>query len=360
MLTVLLLAGCSADEEANGIPADEDVLELAVCTHDMEEDSPTHAIPADDSPAFTRAIPTGYSVYPASGAKAEDVSHIGVFMTTEDMTSGPELSNFIYSNINNKWNSLVSVKQGIPYYIYGYMPSDKFTCEAQKLPETQTFADGVVLNFRKILPVSQYDLCFVTGVQDMQSADAEEDIPAGNFSYYGKSKETKNRVRLRLDHLLAGACMEMKIDAEYAKLRDIRLKDVILKTSSDYAWSGKITQRRTYTRVDWQKKETMTAKEKEGVSLFSDADGVSLSATDPMVFYGYCIHEIYSTVVMKSRYDVYDTHGNLIRKDCIAENKLVFPSSMGRRTIFKMTVKPTYVYTLSDPDEKSPTIELEK
>ena len=61
MLTVLLLAGCSADEEANGIPADEDVLELAVCTHDMDEDSPTHAIPADDSPAFTRAIPTGYT-----------------------------------------------------------------------------------------------------------------------------------------------------------------------------------------------------------------------------------------------------------------------------------------------------------
>lgn len=360
MLTVLLLAGCSADEEANGIPADEDVLELAVCTHDMEESSPTRAIPADNAPAFTRAIPTGYSVYPASGVQAEDVSHIGVFMTTADMTSGPDLSNFIYSNFNNKWNSLVSVKQGIKYYIYGYMPSDMFACEAQKLSDTQTFEDGVVLNFGKVLPVSQYDLCFVTGVQDMQTADEEVNIPAGKFSYLGKSKEAKNRVRLRLDHLLAGACMKMTIDTEYAKLRDIRLKDVILKTSSNYAWSGKVTQNGTYTMVGWQQKELMTTEEKEGVSLFSDADGVSLSTTDTMVFNGYCIPEIYSTVVLKSRYDVYDKQGNLIRKDCIAENKLVLPSSRGQRTIFKMTVKPTYVYMLSDPDEELPTIELEK
>jgi hypothetical protein len=71
-----------------------------------------------------------------------------------------------------------------------------------------------------------------------------------------------------------------------------------------------------------------------------------------------------------STYDVYDTdasgnYRNLIRMDCTAENKinprkLFNKESLDRGSMYtvKVTVKPTYLYVLSEPDLDSPTMTL--
>ena len=366
MLSALLLTGCSSDnEETTGIPSNEDVLELAVYSQNIEEETAaqtremTAAQTREMTAAQTRAVPPGYAVYPAEGVAAEDVSRIGVFVTTPSMASGEASpGNFIYAN--NKWNSLVSVREGVDYYIYGYMPSEYFTCQVQTAPKTQNYSSGVTMKFGRMLPVSTHDLCIITGVQDISSADDEVSLTAGNFHYTGKSKEAKNLARLMFDHLFAAARIELKIDAEYAKLRDIRLKEMTMRSTTEVAYTGTVILYSNGSRsTSWQEAGYLAQDEAKSQTLFSDADGVSLSATEAMILNGYCLPTISSTIVVKSKYDVYDTKGNLIRKDCEAENKLSLPSSAGLRGIFKMTVKPTYIYVLSDPDEEPPTITVE-
>jgi hypothetical protein len=65
-------------------------------------------------------------------------------------------------------------------------------------------------------------------------------------------------------------------------------------------------------------------------------------------------------LVLTSEYDVYDKDGNLIRQNCTAENKLpVTPDEQwksGNRIVVPLTVEPTYLYVLSEPDLDNPTI----
>ena len=71
--------------------------------------------------------------------------------------------------------------------------------------------------------------------------------------------------------------------------------------------------------------------------------------------------------VLRSTYDVYDTKGNKVRQNCKAENKIdpyilfnkLSNLDRGKKYIINLTVKPTYLYVMSDPDLDNPTVELE-
>ena len=57
---------------------------------------------------------------------------------------------------------------------------------------------------------------------------------------------------------------------------------------------------------------------------------------------------------------VYDRKGNLIRKGCEATNKIPdLEASRGQRVQLNLTVNPTYLYVLSDPDLDNPTVKVE-
>ena len=364
LLAALLTAACSGDSEevsVPGTPGDEDVLELVAYTREL----------ADDQSSPTRAIPRGYSEYPAAGD--ENVSHIGVYLTTAEMTDIPSMGTFFYTN--NKWNSLVSVKPGVTYYIYGFMPSDIGTCTVEKLKDNSNdldFSNGVTMTLSGMTPVSLQDLCVITAVQDMDSEDEEIDLTTGNFKYVGKvksedqpgSSQVKNQVRLMFVHAFAAIRMKMTVDKDYAKLRDIRLKEIRLKSGYQYTHDGKFTFTKRGNVFDWgSAKASMTEEQAKGVVLFSDEDGESLSPVAAKTLQGYWIpiSSVKDNLYLVSKYDVYDMKGNLVRKDCVAENKLPptkLMTSVGSRTNFELTVNPTYLYVLSDPDLDNPTVEI--
>ena len=71
-----------------------------------------------------------------------------------------------------------------------------------------------------------------------------------------------------------------------------------------------------------------------------------------------------TTFVLTSVYDVYDKNSNLIRKDCTAENTLKIKELFDGQTVTKrgnkynvyMTILPTFLYMLSEPDLDNPTV----
>jgi hypothetical protein len=77
---------------------------------------------------------------------------------------------------------------------------------------------------------------------------------------------------------------------------------------------------------------------------------------------GYFLPAYASTLSIVSTYDVYDKKGNKIREDCKATNSLASMLNgiqRGKKRPIKLTVNPTYLYVLSDPDLDNPTITIE-
>ena len=63
---------------------------------------------------------------------------------------------------------------------------------------------------------------------------------------------------------------------------------------------------------------------------------------------------------MVTTYDVYDRKGNLIRENSEATNKLPNLAAVrGQKVQVNLTVNPTYLYVLSDPDLDNPTITID-
>jgi len=69
-----------------------------------------------------------------------------------------------------------------------------------------------------------------------------------------------------------------------------------------------------------------------------------------------------------STYDVYDKKGNLIRENCTATNTIDIANLFsgqtetlrGRRYTINLTINPTYLYMLSEPDLNDPTVVVEQ
>ena len=71
-----------------------------------------------------------------------------------------------------------------------------------------------------------------------------------------------------------------------------------------------------------------------------------------------------STLVLTSVYDVYDRKGHLTRENCSATNTMALSdlfteqatTQRGKRYTVNLTIQPTYLYVLSDPDLDNPTV----
>lgn len=360
MSVAILLTACSDDTDRSGsLPDDTDVLQIAAYTQDLT--SPSQS-------AATRAVtvPSGYSQYDGSAS-------IGVFMTpkTTEMT--------LISYEDNAWHSLVKVTKDNQYYIYGYMPA----YATSTITPNTSFDNGAILKFTDVPSVMSEDFSVITGVLQLQPDNAgnavqEGTLKAGTFAYTGK-ESGKNYVDLMFDHLYGALNIDLKVADSYNSLRTIKLKELRLRTSDENGPS----KNKTNVTVTLNKTEggtpisnvvyEPTGEDVGDLSFFQSATG-RLLGTDYESFMGHFMPEGITTFVVTSVYDVYDKNvtaehpdGNLIRKDCTAENTLELYKLYDRQTVTKrgykytirLTVMPTYLYMLSDPDLDNPTVVVE-
>lgn len=365
MSAVILLAACSDDtDRSDSLPDDTDVLQIAAYTQDLT--SPSQS-------AATRAVtvPSGYSQYAGSAS-------IGVFMTKSTTTdNSTEMTLISYED--NVWHSLVKVIKDTPYYIYGYMPA----YATSTITPNTSFDNGAILKFTDVPSVMSEDFSVITGVLQLQPDNAgnavqEGTLRAGTFAYTGK-ESGKNYVDLMFDHLYGALNIDLKVADSYNSLRTIKLKELRLRTSDENGPS----KNKTNVTVTLNKTEggtpisnvvyEPTGEDVGDLSFFQSATG-RLLGTDYESFMGHFMPEGITTFVVTSVYDVYDKNvtaehpdGNLIRKDCTAENTLELYKLYDRQTVTKrgykytirLTVMPTYLYLLSDPDLDNPTVVVE-
>lgn len=361
MLVAVVLVACSDDSD-DTVGVETDMLQLVPYSQEM----------AETSPLSTRAVtlPTGYSPYYGPNS-------IGVYATTA--SEAPDKVR-TFSYVNGAWNSQVSVTNSIKYYLYGYMPvHEDIHCAISKLSDNEDYSKGAILTFTNLPPVLAGDFSVVTGIRQVSSANPTESdsLTAGNFSYEGKATGS-NFVCLMLDHLYSCVSFKFLVDDVYSQLRTIKLKTVELKTANLFADTLTITLR--------QKPETETSgyepytiswgnqisRPNDYVTLFTSEEGELLPMINDKTVDGYFApfqDDIANALVLRCTYDVYDKNvttehpdGNLVRANCVAENKLPenrVTAGVNQRTLLTITVNPTYLYVLSEPDLDNPTITIE-
>ena len=371
------LIGCSSDEERpwdnlQSADAPIEVTSYVKWLEDLEGSNQAHgAYGAYGAYETTRAWepPTGYSLF------EEPDEHIGIAFTQNGQE--PQQGNFFKSG--SKWRTNVGDITAGTYYLYGYQPyspsieygiTDRDGANAN-------YSDGAKVTLENVPAVMPGDLCVVIGAKDGTDKETVTGLRRGDFGYAAKAisgnVDGGNFVFLLFDHLYAALRVKMRVHGSYDALRTIKLKSLRLKikagdtpstTKTDILVDLKATegdnpiQSITYT----PRGEVIT----EPMEFWSSHAGEPLT-TEFSTHIGHFMPQDITTFVLTSVYDVYDKDDNLIRKDCMATNTMVLSDLLtgqtttrrGCRYTINMTIKPTYLYVMSEPDLDSPTVTVE-
>lgn len=324
----------------------------------------------------TRALPTGYKpfseLYPTS---TPNHTSIGLILTPNH--TSVETNTIRY--INNKWTGTLDIANEEQYYIYGFMPSEDAagaTVVSKNGTGGPDFANGATLTINGLSTLTPADVCVVVGVKksDTPTNISElADFKLGQFGYWGSS--TDNYVFLLLKHLYAGLHFKAHIDTEYAKLREIRVKEMKLKTTEEIATRINLTVPLTANNTGADPVGTLSYADDSNttgyaeITLFPYEGGpeeYSLPVETPQNFLSCFAPGKCKKFMIITKYDVYDRKGNKIREDCIAENQIntagyygIDDLEAGDIYTIDLKVQPTYLYVLSEPDLDNPTFVIE-
>lgn len=366
-MMLALLAGCSEDSEQDRWRVTFETQPLA--REYVEEQQPAVK-------TRTWSPPSGYQLYSVLNneflLQTNLVDNtIGVFLTQD---GGSPLQGMFYKH-NDHWKSDMEITSAGDYYVYGFIP--------QELPSSATiegnsnYSDGAILRLNGLSTVTPTDVCVVVGAKEGPSNESVTGLETGRFKVYAKAAEKsgsgtedKNHLYLLFDHLYTALRFNFKVDATYNELRTIKLRKLELKATTTGArakYNATITLKKNDTGASPIKSvvfepDLSSAVTSAYITLF---DGeTTLEAITPSSFMGCFVPGASTYYLLRSTYDVYDRKGNLIRKGCQAENAIDVLERFNTSTVERghmysltLTVKPTYLYVLSDPDLDNPVVE---
>ena len=330
--------------------------------------------------------PSGYLPYvpdvePADLQKSNAGAAIGAYFTqSPDVAYARKFR----PSVNGRWLINDSVDVG-EYFLYGFVPYGAVDINTTTIaPYNGSYKNGAVLELRGINSVLSQDLCVVVAAKD---GTLKNDVPLpketpkpGDFSCEFKKE---NYIFLLFDHLYAALRFRFQVGEKYAKLRTIKLRRLELSAYQDEACTVPMTKVRTTITL---KADTTVASPIVGdVSFSADGTGaaeaaiicdresnpVTLPTADAWTEYLGFGPKTSNFYLLRTTYDVYDNNpseghpeGNLIRQKCVAENKIIPQqlftnvSSLARGYMYtiNLTIEPTYLYMLSEPDLDNPAV----
>jgi len=171
-------------------------------------------------------------------------------------------------------------------------------------------------------------------------------------------------IYLLIDHLYAALQLCMDINSDYNALRKIKITKLTLKAK--HVKSAKLTV--TLKQGDITSLNTIGSTPSgtagDEITIY-DGEELELTPTATQDFLA-CILPILATgdnreFEMKTTYNVYDRKNNLIGPRT-SVNKLTVPNAKtlqrGQYYTFNLTVNPSYIYVLSEPDLDNPEFTL--
>lgn len=307
-----------------------------------------------------------------------DGSKIQMLITSAEEET--KQATFVWNNPS--WSKDGKITEGVNYYLYGVLSGDNITPSVS----STDYSLGATLTVNGLSPLALegQDPCVIVGVEGTTNnvTLGESDVHRGQFSYVGQAKE-HNYVHLLLDRLYSAVSFDFgPLDPEYASLRTIKLTRLELKMSSS-AWSNLNLSIQLKANDEGSNPvKTITASQSgttdlEPIILFESAAGKEFSEIQAGDIKVCCFEpSVARYLSIVSYYDVYDK-GNPSKNidpyklsSRTAENALggiltytdpqtntQLPTlTRGEKLTLTLTVNPTYLYQLSDPDATIVTI----
>lgn len=316
--------------------------------------------PEQGSPLELRSLTRTDNATPYADADCKIRTYL-----TETNSVAEEDGYFIYTGAG--WDSNLSVKEEHQYYLYGFMPYSLGGTFA--MPDNGDFSDGVDITFTNLKDITDLDVCVVVGVQRVDGPGAEANVQEGRYSYLSGIRG-KNYVNLLMGHLYSSLQLSFKIDDEYSVLRSILLKEV--KLNSTYGnVNTTVNIRRgtgvgtpTFTQVEESAANPSVyfLKSTDSSVRIDRSNIVNAKTLDKLVYCAPGIFDVNGTYVsITSTYDVLDKKGESLGERTSTNKLKITASSMapGHKKNVVITVKPTYLYVLSDNDLDNPVLEIE-
>ena len=333
-VAVLLNACSSGDSGAQSDPTDNKPVKKEIQVM-------TYASQFAETALSRRAAPTGFSAYTPN-----KTTNMGIYMLLSGAT--PKEEKIIYTN---KWHAYFEVTPDDDYTVYGYMPKTGDMSSTL----TDITDDAATLTISNIKPITTDDICIITGVKD-----TDEGLKEGQFSWSWPVGDDNYKIYILMDHLYAAVLFRLKIDAEYASLRTIKLKTMTLRTDcgsviATISLAHNTTGASPISGVDFD-----PSGSSEDFLVFNSDAGTALDKDTPVDINTCFAPTLSNNLTMVTTYDVYDRNNNLIRENSTATNKLPnLDAVRGQKVQVNLTVNPTYLYVLSEPDLDNPTITVE-
>ena len=378
MALLLLLTGCSQDspqQREEERPMRNLNLVLGGQSYSDIVESPSR-----------RALPSGYTVYDdLSPQMALEDIRIRVFVTQDGDVYPKYQGDFFCDKQSTPyvWTSpKVPIDVGT-YYIYGFMPSTEIS-KAGLAPETTAnlYSKGAQMTLNDLPAVILYDPCVIVGVKGKKTSTASitslTDLKLGSFSY--NVDDDGEYLYVLLNHLYACLDFRMDIDESYNKLRSVKVTKVELKPADEWksvnvtATLTPNTSNSSPLSLEYAVSTGTTSGFKtlyDQPSILMDSKETNYQTVNFITFVAPCAKN--KKFLLQTTYNVYDKEDNLIRENCTASNLIQLPDVVrddrevvadrgrllaGEKYTFKLTVTPTYLYVLSDPDLDNPTVKV--
>lgn len=412
IISLISLTACSSDSDDEMMTTTETAtksvpVEVASYVMWFEENMGTNGVKGDDRTTRAWTVPTGYMAYEGG------IQSIGIAFTQDGVDPAvgkgspakPMIGNFFFSN--GKWRtSLEGIEtEEDPYYLYGYipyLPAIKYSITDYNGGSTAEeknaeYSKGAIMKLENVPTVMSNDFCVVIGAKhgfdkehdgefddknsnktyDEGTEDRTNRLRIGDFSVKGEktsNEEPKNFIFLLFDHLYSALRIKMQVQKKYDDLRTIKLKTLLLSTQvgetistlhSDITITlqSNTTETNPITSISYTSPSGDPVND-EGIAFWNapTSEGVTLT-TSLQEFTGHFMPSGINTLKLTSVYDVYDKEDNLLRENCRVTNTMELnqlfrqtEAGRGKLYIVNMTIQPTYLYMLSEPDLENPTV----
>ena len=372
LTAVLLLAACQSDEPNGSEQVRSRRLSMVLGQHTYEGQV------QNGNNGTRRALPSDFVVYEdLLPQMAMEDTRVRAYVTHGDKQDFQ--GDFIYQiytmdGVEHRvWSAQVPIDNG-DYYLYGFMPSSAIN-NVKIEPIDASYAKGAKLTLSDVAAVTPYDPCVIVGVRGHENATdyiGDVNIQWGNFKYNAQSDG--EFIYLLLDHLYAALELRMNIEEQYSQLRQIKVKEVTLKSRKVKKTSLTVELRQqgssadpmtspTFTKTDGESEAQTIYKPKVPLYLPQEVSSSSwkVDYDERTVNFMACLAPVAGNTqfTMTTTYDVYDTKDHLLRKDCTAENLLeITDLDAGEKSIIYMTVRPSYLYVLGHYDLDNPVFTI--
>ena len=388
LMSGLFLEACSGDSASDSRSdnsSSDRVVRLSAGARQYHVDDAEMA----SAPGLTRAVTYPNPSSDWTTITPSDNMLVFIAKDKEEPSQSDVLSRLFY-HMTTDWQSNITITDAGPdnnYLIYGFMPIDAENVSISLLSPNTNYKAGAKMSIKGLKVLTQTDPCVIVGVGKQETSTSDVTLKWGTFDFTFKegTSDVIDYMSILLDHIYSRYHFKVKIDADYAQLRTIKITKMTLEAlNNDGQTLGSVnaTVNIQANTTNSNPLSSVTFSRNVGarmVTLFDKTTTTNTSYTNGIVLdkntsdfqeAGFCLapgdQSVFRLTTVYEVYNRSDKENKLIRTNTVSntfntanfKDKKITNTAPGLDHTIQIIVNPTYLYVLSDSDLDNPPFDI--